>query len=130
MYTDWVVRLRSFALVLALFVAATPVIGVVCDLECEPPVTSSGCHDSSAPHDDAAVRGAQHPCDHDDTAGEPALLKSASGRDSVAASVAVSMLLLPHVSVSETRTATAAAMHGPPGLSGRRTPSRTTVLRI
>jgi hypothetical protein len=124
------VRLRSFALVVALFVGATPVIGVVCELECEPPATSSGCHESSAPHDEAAVRSAQHPCDQDHTTDEPALLKSASGRDSAGASVAVSMSLLPHASVSETRTATAAAMHGPPGLSGRRTPSRTIVLRI
>jgi len=131
MYTGKSVRLRSFALMLALAVAATPVISVLCEMECgnQPAASSSPCHETSVPHDGTTFRGATHGCDHDHTGGSPALLNGANGRDSVG----ISFPALPpivHALVDEARVAAAAAMHGPPGLSGRILSSHITVLRI
>ena len=132
MYTGKSVRLRSFALVLALAVAATPVISVLCEMECDQPRAGSAspCHEASVPDDDTTVRGVPHACDHDHTDGNPALLNSATGRDSAAASLAAAPPPLVHALVDEARVAAAAAMHGPPGLSGRIPSSHITVLRI
>ena len=132
MYTGRAVRLRSFALVLALVVAATPVIGVLCEMECDqsPAASSSGCHGASVPQDGTALRGGPHACDHNHTGGSPALLTSAKSRDSVGISFPALPPTLVHALVDEARLAAAAAMHGPPGLSGRIPSSHITVLRI
>jgi hypothetical protein len=132
MYTGRAVRLRSFALVLALLVAATPVIGVLCEMECDQPRagSSSPCHEGGDPDNGTTFRGVPHVCDHDHTGGSPALLTSATGRDSVGASVAAPPPTLLHGLVREAGMAAAAAMHGPPGLGSRSTSSQLTVLRI
>jgi hypothetical protein len=132
MYTGTVVAARFFAFVLALLLAATPVLGVVCEMDCDqPPATSSEseCHKSAVSPGGPTVRGAQHGCDHDHTTGGPALLASASARDSVAHFVAIQLPALAQVSAPDARVAIL-AMHGPPGLSGRNTSSTITVLRI
>ena len=130
MYTGEVVRLRSFALVLALVIAAAPAMSVVCEVDCvQPPAASIACHDASGPGDAITLR-ATHACDHDHTGGSPALLTSATGRDSVGASFATAPLTLVEARVPDAPMATAAAMHGPPGLNSRSTLSLTTVLRI
>ena len=130
MYTGTVVMARSFAFVLALMLTATPVLGVVCEMDCDqPPATSSECHESTASPGGPTVRGAQHGCDHDHTTGSPALLASASGRDSIVNFVAIPVPTLAHASVTDARVAIL-AIHGPPGLSGRSTSSHNTVLRI
>jgi hypothetical protein len=129
MYTGEVVRLRSFALVLALAIAAAPALSVICEVDCvQPPAVSTACHSASGPGDPLTLR-ATHSCDHDHASGSPALLTSATGRDSVeplftAAGLSVESL------VPEPARATAAAMHGPPGPNSRSTISLTTVLRI
>lgn len=131
MYTGGDVRLRSFALVLALLLAATPLLGVVCEMDCDQPqATSPACHTANVPDDAITLRNGPHSCDHDHTSGSPALLASASGRDSVGASVAVPLPTLAHVSVPAARMVLAAALHGPPGLSGGMKASYLTVLRI
>jgi hypothetical protein len=130
MYTGRVVRLRSFALVLLLQFAATPVIGLVCEMDCDQPPAAPACHESTIPYDGSTVRGGQHPCDHDHTTGSPALLAGASARDSLGTFSAVLVPAFAYASAPDARVANA-AVHGPPGLSGRtRTSSRITVLRI
>lgn len=132
MYTGKTVWLRSFALVLGLVVAATPVISVLCAMECDPPHAGSAspCHDASVPDDGTTFRAVPHACDHDHTGGSPALLASATGRDAVGASVAAAPLTFVHTLVHQAGMAAAAMMYGPPGLSGRSTSSHLTVLRI
>jgi hypothetical protein len=125
------VRLRSFALALALLVAATPVIGIVCAMDCDqPPATSLPCHDATVPHDGITLRAAPHACDHDHTGAGPALLTSASGRDSVGTSIASLAPTFVFAIVPEPHATAAGAMHGPPGLSARSWSSLITVLRI
>lgn len=130
MYTGSVVKVRVFAFVLALAFAATPLLGVVCQMDCDQPVKSLICHESTT-SDGARVRSANHPCDHDHMGGSPALVTGAAGaRDSIETgrvSVAVSALV--HATVPDVRTAMT-DMHGPPGISGRSVSSRTSVLRI
>jgi hypothetical protein len=130
MYTGGVVRFRSFALALALLVAATPVIGVVCAMDCDRSLaTWPPCHDEPIPHDGITLRAAHHACDHDHTGGRPALLIS-PGRDPVGISVAAPALMLAVAILPEAHAATACALHGPPGLTARSTSSLITVLRI
>jgi hypothetical protein len=131
MYTGGVVRLRSFALALALLVAATPVIGVVCVVDCDRSLaTWPPCHDATVSHDGITLRAAPHACDHDHTGKSPALLTGANTRDSVGISVAASAPTLVHAILPEAHAATACALHGPPGLATRSTSSLITVLRI
>jgi hypothetical protein len=130
MYTGTVVTARSFAFVLALSLTATPVLGVMCEMDCDqPPATSAECHESTASPGAPTVRGAHHGCDHAHMTGSPALLASASGRDSIINFVAIPVPTLAHASVTDARVAIL-AIHGPPGLSGRSTSSHNTVLRI
>jgi hypothetical protein len=131
MYTGKAVRFRSFALVLALLLVATPVLGVVCEVECDqPPAASPPCHDATVPQDGTMLRGTAHACDHDHRDGSPALLTGALGRDAVGAAFEIVLPASVHTFFFVTRLATAAAMYGPPNLSGRSTSSHITVLRI
>src|SRR3990170_812604 len=108
MYTGSVVRLRSFALVLALLVAATPVIGVVCAMDCEQPLaTSSPCHDATDPQGGITLRAAPHACNHDHTGVIPALLSSASARDVIGISGATPALTPVLVTFPQAHAATA-----------------------
>jgi hypothetical protein len=129
MYTVAVVRRRSIAFVLALFVTATPVLGVVCAMACDQPPASSQCHESASSPGGPTIRAPQHGCDHDHAIGSQALLTSASSRDSVIKFAAISVPRLAHASLTDARAVTP-AMHGPPGLNGRRTSFQITVLRI
>jgi hypothetical protein len=131
MYTDRVVKVRSFACILALVLAATPVLGLVCQLDCDQLPKSVACHESANSSDHLSVRSAPHPCDHDHTGGSPALAASASGfRESVGiAMVGLSIPALAHATVSDVRTAIA-DVHGPPGLIASRLSALITVLRI
>ena len=118
------------AFMLALLLTAMPVLGLVCEMDCDQqPTTSSECHESAASPGGPTVRGAQHGCDHDHTTGSPALLASAGARDSVAHFVATQLPTLAHVSAPDARVAIL-AMHRPPGVSARSTSSTITVLRI
>lgn len=132
MYTGGVVTVpvRCIALVLALLFAATPVLAGVCEIDCEQRFAASACHQSTTSPDGPMVRGAQHACDHGDTTGSPASLAGASARDSIGTLVALQVPTLAHASVPGARVATAAALHGPPDLSGRSTSSHITALRI
>lgn len=129
MYTGRVVRLRALASILVLLVTATPVLAVLCEMDCEQRPATSACHTSDSSSDGPIVRGAQHACDHDHSTGSPALLANTSARDSVGTFVALPVSTLAHTSVADARVPLL-AMHGPPGLSGRSSSSHTTVLRI
>jgi hypothetical protein len=128
MYTGRVVRFRSFAFLLALLLTATPVLGVVCEMDCDRPPASSECHQSTSSASGPTVRRVQHGCHHDHTTGRPAVLASASARDSVASVVAIGLPTLAHALLSDVRVAML-AMNGPPGVIGRST-STIIILRI
>jgi hypothetical protein len=129
MYTR-TVKLRSFTFVLALLLTTTPLLGVVCQMGCDPPpATSSECHKSAASPAGPTVRGAQHSCDHDHTSGRLALLASTNERESIGRVIAIPGPTLAHASVTDARVAIL-SMHGSPGLSGRTSSFRITVLRI
>jgi len=130
MYTG-IMTLRSFALALALLVAATPVIGIVCAMDCgRPPARSSTCHDGSVPDAGVTLESAPHACDHNHGGAKPALLTSFSARDSAGTSVAALAPAFVLAILPEVPASAAGTMHGPPGLSARSTSFRTTVLRI
>jgi hypothetical protein len=131
MYTGAVVRLRSFGLVLSLLVAATPVMGVVCAMDCDrPPATSLPCHGPTVPREGILLHAAPHACDHDHTGGSPALLTNASARGSEGISVVSAAPTLALAFLPEAHGASADAVHGPPGLGARRASFHVTVLRI
>jgi hypothetical protein len=123
------VTLRLVASLLALVLAATPVLGVVCRMDCDQVRATPICHESASSLDGPTVRGAQHACNHDHSTGRPALLSSAGARDFVGTFVTLPLTTLAHASVPDARVAIL-AMHGPPELSGRSTSSHTIVLRI
>jgi len=130
MYTGKVVRFRTFAFVVALQLAATPAIGVVCDLTCDqPPAASSACHNPNEPQEGAALRGAGHACDHDQIGVRPTLLTSATAGNSVVTVFSASPATLID-GFAPVAHMTAVAMHGPPGPTGRSPFSRLSVLRI
>jgi hypothetical protein len=123
------VRIRSFALVLALVVGSAPAVSLVCEMDCaHPPAASTLCHET-VPGDGSTLR-AVHICDHDQAGGGPALLTSATGRDSAGSSFAAAPLTVAASVVPEAPLVTGAPMYGPPGPGGRSTSSRVTVLRI
>jgi hypothetical protein len=122
--------IRSVALVLALLVAATPAIGAVCEMGCEQPPASSPCHKASPPQGGTALQSAPHGCGHAHTSGSPAFLTSAANRDSVGISFPAAPVSFLPAMVHKARVASTASLHGPPGLSGRRTSAHRTVLRI
>jgi hypothetical protein len=132
MYTERVVRLRSFALMLALLVAATPVVGILCAMDCEPPVAAApSCHEASAtgPQDAVTLRAVLHACDHDHTGGSPSVTV-AGERDSAGFSVVAQASAAAVAIFDEAYAATTVGLHGPPGLTTRRSLARSTVLRI
>jgi hypothetical protein len=129
MYTERVVRLRVFAFIVALVLAATPVLRAVCQMDCDQVRTTPTCHESASSPDGPTVRGTQHACNHDHSTGSPALLASVSARDSVANFVVIPVPTLAHAFVPDAGVAIL-AMHGPPGLSGRSTSFTITILRI
>jgi hypothetical protein len=123
------VRLRSFAFVVALLLTSTPVVGAICEMDCDQVPANPPCHESARFPGGPAVRGAQHACNHDHSTESPALLAGAGARDSVRAFVVLPLTTLAHALAPDARVAIL-AMHGPPGLGGRSTPSATTILRI
>jgi hypothetical protein len=131
MYTGRIVKPGFFALVLALVLAATPVLSVLCEMDCDRALAGSlPCHEVSGSHDDATVRGAAHGCGHDHSGGNPARLASATGRDARGIEFPSQSPTLVYALLDGARLAAAATMHGPPGSTGQCTSSRLTVLRI
>jgi hypothetical protein len=123
-----VVRVRCVALVLLLTVAVVPVIGVVCELDCDKAGARSACHGAAA-GETAVLRGNVHGCGHGHLAGAPALLARASSRAHEVWPDALPLLFVPTVSPAPELPA-ALTLHGPPGLDSRNTNAIPTVLRI
>jgi hypothetical protein len=118
---------------LALLVAATPVMGTLCAMDCERPVaTASTCHEMSvtAPQNDVTLQAVLHACDHDHTGGSPALA-AAGDRDPAAFSVGAQAPTAAALAIfAGTYGPTPVGLHGVPGLTARSSLSRSTVLRI
>jgi hypothetical protein len=128
-YTGKTVRIRWFASLLALLLAAAPLLGVVCQMDCDEPPAAPACHDSMATPDGSIVRAAQHTCDHDHATVDPALLSQTGAREWIGTVVAVSIPALTHGFLPGARLAVA-SMQGPPGAIAPDTSSSITVLRI
>jgi hypothetical protein len=129
MYTGRVVRLRWFAFIVTLVLAATPVLGAVCQMDCDQVRATPPCHESASSPNGPIVRSAQHACNHDHSTGSPALLASVSARDLVGNFVAIPVPTLAHAFLPDAGV-TILAIHGPPGLSDRSTSFTITILRI
>lgn len=129
MYTEGVVRLRCFALVLALLIAAGSVVGAVCELDCDqPPAKSSACHGAAA-RDGATLRGAAHACGHAHGEAPQALPTGGGSRDQLVTSAAALSVCVVRMPLPAPGSGTV-AMHGPPGLNSRTSRLIATVLRI
>jgi hypothetical protein len=131
MYTRKAVRVRVSALALALVVAASPAIALICEMDCDHPSTASEpCHAAHNAQPDAALHGAPHACNHDHTGLSPALLTSIKSGDSAAVSVVSALPPVLQALAHHARMSGGAAMHGPPGPAGPSTSARLSVLRI
>jgi hypothetical protein len=129
MYTGRVVRLRFFAFIVAVSMATTPVLGVICEMDCEKLPAPPTCHVSANSPDGPSLRSGPHACNHDHSMDSAAVVASAVARNSVGTYVAVPIATTALAAVAVARVAIL-AMHGPPGLTGRSVSSRLTVLRI
>jgi len=127
MYTDVVVKVRLFAFAQALLFAATPVLGVVCQMDCDQQ-SAPACHHSMSSSGGSMVRGT-HVCDHDHGGSSPALQTGTLARDSFGAVVGISVPMVGHAVPADGRP-TFASTHGPPRPHSLSTSSLTTVLRI
>jgi hypothetical protein len=124
------VRVRFSAFVLALLIAASPAIGLLCEMDCDhPPAASEPCHAAHGLQNDATLREAPHGCSHDHTGGNPALLSSAPSRYA-AGPILVALSPALQIVAHQSRVSVDGGMHDPPGPTSRNTSSRLTVLRI
>ena len=113
----------------ALLLAAAPVIGVVCALDCDRPA-SPPCHGAAPAHDGIAWQVAAHACGHEHMGASLGLLSSAIVRHMVEISVAAPSLTLVFVGLPKVNPATTSASNGPPGLTPRNMSSPISVLRV
>ena len=120
--------IRAFAFVLALLVAASPALELVCQMDCDQPLKSASCHESTASPIAPSLRNVHLACDHDHAA-PPALVSSGGVRDSRVAAADALATAPSHVAAVGANLP-AASRHGPPRLDSRSLFSRTTVLRI
>jgi hypothetical protein len=118
-----------FAFIVAVSMAVTPVLGVVCEMDCEKRPASPTCHLSPSSPDGPTVRSGPHACNHDHSMGSAAVVASAAARDSLGTDAAFPIATTALASVADARVANL-VMHGPPGVTGRSVSSRLTVLRI
>src|SRR5512138_2772330 len=82
MYTWRVVKFRLFGSVMALLVAVTPVLGFVCQMDCDRPLKPT-CHETTVSFDGPTIVGVDHACDNDHTGARAALMGSAGVREAV-----------------------------------------------
>ena len=125
------VRLRLFAFTFALLFAVTPVLGVICQLDCgaaQAAAPTATCHETAGPDKGATTVRGTHGCTHDYMGDGLALLTSASARDISVAPIAILSVLVPPLLGAA--QAQRIAMHGPPGFDARLQTSLITVLRI
>jgi hypothetical protein len=128
-HTVRTMRLRCFAFALALLVAATPAMAVVCELDCDA-IAAPPCHHAGVPGDRSLMRSGTHACDHEHRGMSPTLLANANPRGFFAMSMTTPPAMFLHTLVADLSIAAHVAMHGPPGSSPRSTSADTTVLRI
>lgn len=122
-------RPRSFAFIVAVILTTSQVAGVICQMDCDQIATTPTCHQSATSSHGPAVRVSRQVCDHDHSLGGPALLASASARDSSETFDALPVTALASASLADARVSVCGA-HGPPGLSGRSTSLTIVILRI
>jgi hypothetical protein len=129
MYTGTVVKVRLFASPLAFLLAATPVLGVVCQMDCDQQAAAPACHHQSLAATEGPMLRSTHLCDHDHSGGSPALQAGTPARESSGTLVGISVPPVRPAAVADARL-NVASTHGPPGSSSLSTSSLATVLRI
>lgn len=131
MYTGPVVRVRLLAFIVTLVVAASPVLGLVCQMDCDQHQAMGACHESATSSDRTSLQSADHPCDHDHATGSLGVVTSVtSSRDAVMLGHSSPLVSNPSPSLSPEIHRALSDMHGPPDVTGRSVSSRTTILRI
>ena len=122
---------RAAALLIVLALSATPVAGIVCDLNCESHSSSRAshipeCHAHAASPHGAAIQGV-HICDHDVNCGSFVV----KGQESLVGSAAMHAIGRSLSMASDNgRIVASVFATSPPGASALPSPSRITVLRI
>ena len=130
-YTGKVVTIRSGAFMLALLVAVSPLIGVVCALDCDrPSAASPPCHVAAVSDDGVTWQISPHACGHEHMNASPGLLSSAGARNMAVSSVAASSLALVFVNRPAVEVIAASVLHGPPGVTSRSRSLPITILRV
>ena len=130
-YTGKVVTIRFGAFMLALLVAVSPLIGVVCALDCDLPSAASPlCHVAAVSDDGVAWQVSPHSCGHEHMNASPGLLSSASSRNMAESSVAAPSLTPVFVILPAVDVIAASVLHGPPGVTPRSRSLPITVLRV
>jgi hypothetical protein len=122
------VRRRAFTLVFTLVVAAAPIFGVICEIDCDAPRgIRQTCHKPAGARDVVSLRNSGHECrrQHDPTV---ATVTNASAGNIGISSVAAFLPIGP--SVVATDQSRQACVHGPPGSNARGVTSLNTILRI
>jgi hypothetical protein len=125
------VRFRAVAFVIALFFGLSPVVGAICELDCDdsqPKQTQQDCHRTPGSTDGTSVRDGGHACGHRHN-DVPAFVAGPNARDVTSLSVAVLPAATLH-SVAPAREGSRSPLtHGPPGSTARIT-AFSTILRI
>jgi hypothetical protein len=130
MYTR-TVNVRVAAFVIAMTFGVSPVVGPMCELNCDASQatqTKRDCHGGSESSDDTTIRAFGHACGHhhDDVR---AFVTGANARDVAGVSGAALTAAAPPVIVAAPQVLVVRLMHGPPGSTARIT-ALSTVLRI
>ncbi len=131
MYTDNVVRVRLLALIVTVVVVVSPMLGVLCQIDCNRLQAIPACHQSTTSSGTTNLRSAQHVCDHNHANDSLGVVTGPdSGRDTLALSqFSVALSTLSWGGVREIH-GVPAGMHGPPGIIGRRVSSSIPILRV
>jgi hypothetical protein len=122
------VNVRALAFVVALCLGLSPIIGAVCELDCDAPQArqmTQECHAASELSHGTTVRAAAHACGHQH-ADIRAFVAGPNARETALAS---SSAVTPHFVVAARQASLVPLMHGPPS-STIRTNALSTVLRI
>jgi hypothetical protein len=109
-------------------IAATPVLSVVCEIDCEAVPAASTCHEAQSAPEEQTLRGI-HGCEYAHSTG-PALQASANARDAVGTLIAVPLAGLTPAAIPNA-VAAGVGVHGPPGFKAPGTSSASsTILRM
>jgi hypothetical protein len=121
------VRLRPVAFILVFVLMVAPILGVVCDIECDQVPIATACHDADTAPEGPTIDGPRI-CRQHYSAGSPVLITNGYARESVGTlgATPLTSVTSPSVVVASARV----GMHGPPRPSGHTFSSSIAILRM